>query len=214
MPLQNRVTPRGDIIRTTARGTMMGNRGIIRDPLSKRLLTRRWQHQNWICCVLEFKGYQHPIMGVGSYTELFFLDEATAFAAGHRPCAYCRRGDFDAFKRAWVEANAGNRSVEDVRAPSIDRQIHRERVTRRREKITYEAQLGTLPDGSFIADGGDAFLVSGRELRVWRCEGYGTPVPRPDNRRVAVLTPRSVVAAFHRGYRPGVLPTGLRTDTS
>jgi hypothetical protein len=207
MPLQNRVTPFGEIICTAARGTMMGNRGIIHEPRSKRLLTRRWQHQSWICCVLEFQGYQHPIMGVGSYTELFFLDEATAFAAGHRPCAYCRRRDFDAFKRAWVEANAADRSVADVRAPHIDRQIHRERVTRRREKVTFRAQLGTLPDGTFIADSDDAFLVSGRHLVVWRSEGYGAPVERPDDRWVTVLTPRSIVAAFRQGYRPLVHPT-------
>lgn len=192
---------------------MMGNRGIIHDPLSRRLLTRRWQHQNWICCVLEFKGYRHPIMGPRSYTELFFLDEATAFAAGHRPCAYCRRDDYNAFKRAWVEANASDRSIEHVRAPSIDQQIHRERVTRRREQVTFEIELGALPDGAFIADRGDALLVSGRNLFVWRPEGYGAPVERHDDRWVTVLTPRSVVAAFGQGYRPLIHPTGSATGS-
>jgi hypothetical protein len=213
MPLQNRVTPFGEIIRTAARGTMMGNRGIIHDSRSKRLLARRWQHQSWICCALEFKGFQHPIMGAGSYTELFFLDEVTAFAAGHRPCAYCRRRDFNAFKLAWVEANAIDRSVAEVRAASIDHQIHCERVTRRREKITFEAQLGALPDGTFVADRGEAFLVSGKQLFVWRPEGYGAPVARGNDRRVTVLTPRSVVAAFRQGHRPLVHPTASTTGS-
>ena len=210
MPLQNRVTPFGEIVRTTARGTMMGNRGIIHDPHSRRLLERRWQHQNWICCVLEFKGYQHPIMGAGSYTELFFLDEATAFAAGHRPCAYCRRQDFNAFKQAWVDANAMGESPSDIRAPSIDRQLHRERVNRRREKITYETRLSAIPDGTFIVEKGAALLVSGGHLAAWSPEGYGAPFARPDDRRVTVLTPRSIVAVFQQGYRPSVHPTGIR----
>ena len=87
----------------------MGNRGIIHDAKTKTLLTRRWQHQAWICCLLSFKGYQHPIMGPSAYTELFFLDEATALAAGHRPCAYCRRADFNAFKEAWIKRQAVRR---------------------------------------------------------------------------------------------------------
>jgi hypothetical protein len=144
-------------------------------------------------------------MGVGSYTELFFLDEATALAAGHRPCAYCRRQDFNAFKQAW--ANAAGESISDVRAPDIDRQLHRERVNRRREKITYETSLSAIPDGTFIVEKGAAFLVSGGHLAAWSPEGYGAPFASPDDRRVTVLTPRSVVAAFRHGYRPSVHPT-------
>jgi len=148
-------------------------------------------------------------MGAGSYTELFFVDEATAFAAGHRPCAYCRRQDFNAFKRAWVAANSMGKSLADVRAPSIDRQLHRERVNRRREKITFETKLSTIPDGTFIVENGGAFLVSGGHLAAWSLEGYGAPFACPDDRRVTVLTPRSVVAAFRQGYRPSVHPTGI-----
>ena len=181
---------------------MMGNRGIIHDPTTRGLLARRWQHQAWICCVLSFKGYQHPIMGRGAYTELFFLDEATAFAAGHRPCAYCRRAAFNAFKAAWVAGNRPGERTDAVRAPVIDRQLHRERVTRRREKVTFEAALAELPDGVFVETGGGAQLWHERRLYPWSAAGYRAPLAAAARLRVTVLTLASSVAAFRAGYRP------------
>ena len=105
MPLQNRVTPSGDIIATPHRGMFTGNRGIIHDPATKTLLSKRWASQAWITCLCEFRGWRRKVMGGRSWTELFFLDEATAFAAGHRPCFYCRRGDALKFRAAWAESN-------------------------------------------------------------------------------------------------------------
>ena len=201
MPLQNRVRPFGDIISVSARGTFMGNRGIIHDAKTKTLLTRRWQHQAWICCVLSFKGYQHPIMGPNAYTELFFLDEVTALAAGHRPCAYCRRADFNLFKQAWIKA----KQFEDGRgisAPEIDRTLHRERVTRKREKITYEAPVDKLPDGVMVEDYGRALLISGDHVFPWTPYGYEKALPRPSNAQCFVLTPRSTVEVIAAGYVP------------
>ena len=206
-PLQNRVTPFGEIVAVRARGTLMGNRGIIHDPASKRLLSRRWQHQAWICCRLACKGYRHPIMGRGAYTELFFLDEATAFAAGHRPCGYYRRTDFNAFKHAWMVANLPGRDDRRINIVVVDRRLHRERVTRRREQITYEAALDRLPSGAFVALGDRAVLVQDRQLRPWTPSGYGPSIAREASSPVTVLTPRSVVAALCAGYRPAVHPS-------
>ena len=202
MALQNRVTPFSEIVAVAARGTMMGNRGIIHDATTKQLLSRRWQHQAWICCVLAFKGYQHPIMGEGRYTELFFLDEVTAFAAGHRPCAYCRRADFNAFKHAWA-AGQGIAPT-DVRAPMMDRRLHRERTTPNRLQITYTAKLDELPDGTFVRLDDQPWLVQGSCLLRWSSRCYETARERSLGTTVEVLTPRSIVAAFAHGYRARV----------
>lgn len=202
-PLQNRVTPFGELVATPARGTLMGNRGIMHDPVTRQLLTRRWQHQAWICCVLAFRGFQHPIMGTGAYTELFFLDEATALAAGHRPCAYCRRAAFNRFKQAWAAATG----APEPRAPAIDRQLHRERVTRWRAKVTFESALCELPDGTFVAHGGYSALVKGARLFPWQPDGYGNPVSLPRARRVQVLTPCSTVGVLRAGYVPALHPS-------
>ena len=205
MPLQNRVTPFGEIVAVPQRGTMMGNRGIIHDSQTRELLSKRWQHQAWICCVLVYKGYQHPIMGKSHYTELFFLDEATAFAAGHRPCAYCRRADFRAFLRVWAEGLSI--SPVQARAPLLDRHLHRERTTRNRTRITYSAELGELPDGAFVRLDDRAWLVMGARLLRWTASAYDMTRKRPVGATVEVLTPRSTVAAFTRGYRPRVHPS-------
>ena len=206
MPLQNRVTPFGDIVAASARGTCMGNRGIIHDPEHKVLLTRRWQHQAWICCVLAFKSYQHPIMGAGSYTELFFLDEATALAAGHRPCAYCRRPAFNAFKAAWLSGNSINEET-FVPIARIDKRLHHERVTRRRGKVTFAAPIDDLPDGTMVASGQQALLVLRDKLYPWEPDGYAGPIPRPVGVSVTVLTPPSTVAAIQVGYRADIHPS-------
>ena len=175
MPLQNRVMPTGEIIASPARGTLMGNRGIIHDFETKTLLERRWQHQAWVCCRLEFKGFQHPIMGRGRYTELFFLDEATALAAGHRPCAYCRRADFKAFKLAWLRGKGAD-PERFVVMTSIDRELHHERVTRTRLQVRHRALLETLPAGAMISDLTDIYLAWGNKLFPWRESHYETPI--------------------------------------
>src|ERR1700719_1839094 len=123
-PLQNRVTPSGEIIATSYRGLFVGNRGIIHDPATKSLLRKRWSCPAWLICVLEFRGRRRKVMGGRSWTELFFLDEATAFAAGHRPCFYCRRDDANRFRAAWEKCNR----ISDVLAPEIDAPLHRERL--------------------------------------------------------------------------------------
>ena len=203
MPLQNRVNPFGDIVSVSARGTLMGNRGIIHDAKTKTLLTRRWQHKAWICCLLSFKDFQHPIMGKSAYTELFFLDEATALAAGHRPCAYCRRADFNEFKRAWLLAKTPG-DHKPLTAPAIDRTLHRERVTRKREKVMHEACIDALPDGVMVVQSNRAVLILGDAVLPWTPRGYEKALPRPTEVRVSVLTPRSTVQVIDAGYVPKV----------
>jgi hypothetical protein len=211
MPLQNRVDPFGDILSVAARGTLMGNRGIIHDARTKTLLTRRWQHQSWICCVLSFKGYQHPIMGSSAYTELFFLDEATALAAGHRPCAYCRRADFNAFKKAWIKAKQLC-DEKSLTAPAIDRTLHRERVTRKREKIMHLARIDDLPNGVMVVQSNRALLISDNTVLPWTPHGYEEPLPKPSKVRVSVLTPYSTVQVIAAGYVPMIHASGIRAS--
>src|ERR1700757_1500892 len=131
MPLQNRVTPTGEIIATPERGLFVGNRGIIHDPATRTLLRKRWSTPAWLTCVLEFRGRRRDVMATRSWSELFFLDEATAFAAGHRPCFYCRRDDANAFRAAW-QAGKG---VAHASAPDIDEALHRERLEGRNKRL-------------------------------------------------------------------------------
>ena len=167
MPLQNRVDPFGNLLRTRARGTMMGNRGGALHN-SDREIVRRYKSRRWITCVLEFKGRRRTVMSEGRYTELFFLDEAVAFAAGHRPCAECRRERFNAFKEAWRRAS-GRDSL--PLADEMDMELHRARIERR-EKVTYEAAMGSLPDGCFVQIEECAYLVWSGSLLLWTPEGY------------------------------------------
>jgi hypothetical protein len=194
-PLQNRVTPTGEIVRDPARGLMMGNRGCLHGP-NRELGRARWRSQLWICCVLEWKGVRRDVMPPGRWTALFFLDEATALAAGHRPCAYCRREDFLAFAHAWSDPDP-----ERARAPAMDAALHRERV---RPPIRRRA-TATLPDGVMVRlDGGCALLVGGA-LVPWSLTGYGPPVRPP--RTVELLTPPSTVDTIAAGYRPWLHPS-------
>src|SRR3979411_1231120 len=149
-PLQNRVTPQGDIIATPHRGMFTGNRGIINDPKTKTLLTRRWASQAWLTCVCEFRGRRRAVMGGRSWTELFFLDEATALAAGHRPCFFCRRRDAIAFREAWAQGNAGAAPC----AAARDEVLHRERLSGRSKRLhPLPAAVAELPDGAMVASG-------------------------------------------------------------
>ena len=193
MTLQNRVTPRGEIVAHPARGMMMGNRGGRLHDAARALGTRRWVSSAWICCAIAFRGRRRSVMGVG-YTELFFLDEAVALAAGHRPCAECRRAAFAAFRDAWGEAHG------PARAPAIDAALHRARVRRDRTQITTRMAMREAPDGAFVEVGGPA-LVLGRVLVPWQPAGYSAPIPRPQG-EVEVLTPAPTLGALRAGYAP------------
>jgi hypothetical protein len=199
MPLQNRVTPTGQIIAHPARGALMGNRGILHDA-RRRLGRARWRHCHWIFCRLSFKGRRREIMAPRRWTELFFLDEATALAAGHRPCCECRRSDFLRFQAAWRRAFG----VREAKAGAIDRALHQARVEpRSRRQIRFEAVLDDLPDGAFVLLPGSApLLLWGDRLHPWQPQGYGPPRPR-DSGRVCVLTPAPTIAVLRSGYQLG-----------
>ena len=209
MPLQNRITPFAEIVAHPARGTLMGNRGILHDA-GQRLGQARWRHPHWIVCRLEFKGRRRRVMAPRAYTELFFLDEAVALAAGHRPCAECRRAAFDAFRSAWGEALG---ELAPLRAPEIDRALHRTRVEPgSRRQMTFAAELDALPDGVFVTLAGEptiACLVLGGRLFPYAPEGYGPPRARPSDRAVRVLTPSLTVGVLAAGYRPELHPSAL-----
>src|SRR3979409_254580 len=168
MPLQNRVTPQGDIIATPHRGMFTGNRGIIHDPATKTL-TRRWASQAWITRLREFRGWRREVMGGRSWTELFFLDEATAFAAGHRPCFFCRRDDANRFRAAW---EAGN-GVKNVLARDIDAVLHRERLAGAKKRLhPLPMPLNELPDGAMVQAGDESYLIARGRVLQWSLAGY------------------------------------------
>jgi hypothetical protein len=198
MPLQNRVDPFGNLFRTDARGTMMGNRGGALHN-GEREIVRGYKSRRWIACVLEFRGRHRIVMSDRRYTELFFLDEAVALAAGHRPCAECRRHRFNAFKDAWRRAHSRDSLPF---ADEMDMELHRARVDRRK-KVTYEVAMDSLPDGCFVQIDGHAYLVRGDALLLWTPEGYTKHLARPDS-TVTVLTPEPVVGCIRQGYRPEI----------
>ena len=199
MPLQNRVDPFGNLIRTSAKGSMMGNRGGVMH--KNREIVRHYHTKRWITCVLDFKGQRRVVMTEGLYTELFFLDEATAFAAGHRPCAECRRERFNAFRDAWRQARFLERRPS---AEEMDRELHPARIDRGKKKVTHEAEISSLPDGCFVEIEGRPCLVWGHWLLDWTPAGYEGRVQRPSGSMVTVLTPAPVVDCLRSGYRPAV----------
>jgi hypothetical protein len=207
MPLQNRVTPFGEIVAVAQRGTLMGNRGGRFHTADKTLTRRRWVSRRWIACVLELKGRRREVMAPDRYTELFFLDEATALAAGHRPCRECRRADHDRFRQAWLRGNASLGLPPDVGIDEIDRVLHEERVGPGGAKVTFTARLGDLPAGVFVARGGTALLVAGGALWEWSPAGYSGPLPLDLAAEAAVLTPQSTVRAITAGYTPALHPS-------
>ncbi len=205
MPLQNRVTPFGEIIATPARGLFTGNRGMIHDPESRTLLKKRWSLKCWLICQLKYKHFHRVPMARRSWTELFFLDEATALAAGHRPCFYCSRDRIEAFRAAWAEGNGGP----ILAAPELDAILHRERLQRRKKRIhPIPGPISRLPDGAMIAADDTAFvIVGGRPLR-WTPFDYAPVGKMP--RAEGLLTPPSTLAALRAGYRP-VLHASAKT---
>ncbi len=204
MPLQNRVIPTGDIIATPHRGMFTGNRGIIHDPKT-RTLTRRWANKAWLTCVCEFKGRRREVMGGRSWTELFFLDEATAFAAGHRPCFFCRRDDANRFRAAWEEGNC----VSNVHADDMDSVLHRERLDGRAKRLhPLPMPIGRLPDGTMVQDGTESYLIAQGRTLLWSPGGY-----RGVGRFIKdamLLTPPSTLRALGARYRVVLHPSAER----
>jgi hypothetical protein len=210
MPRQNRVTPFGEIIASPGRGTFMGNRGVLHDAEGR--IKRAWQVKRWLVCVLAFRGRKRAVMMPNSYTELFFLDEATALAAGHRPCAECCHARFLAFCSAWKLAHPGDGGSQRPTATMIDDRLHAERIAPGRSKRTFVAALDALPDGVFVtaaAWGGRAYLVRGDWLLAWSPGGYGERRRRPKGEEVIVLTPPSTVGAIRAGYVPEIHPPAV-----
>jgi hypothetical protein len=196
VPLQNRVDPFGNLIAERARGLMMGNRGGRLHRTGKTLGPSRWVSRQWICCRLEFNNRHRKVWG-DSYTELFFLDEVTALAAGHRPCFECRRKDALSFAGLFPGVR---------KAPAMDKVLHAERLDGK-VKRTHSLAIDTLPDGTVIALNGDAFAVRGVHLLRWTVQGYAGTRARPSRIDVDVLTPPSIVAVLKAGYRPLWHPT-------
>lgn len=176
----------------------MGNRGGALHN-SQREIVRQFKNHRWIICLLEFKGRKREVMSPGRYTELFFLDEAVAFAAGHRPCAECRRDRYRAFQEAWTRTGAGPASANDM-----DLVLHRTRIDRQGGKVTHQAALDSLPDGCFMWMEEASWLVWGDGLLRWSPEGYTERRSRQEEPMVTVLTPAPLVECLRNGYRPEV----------
>jgi hypothetical protein len=198
LPLQNRVTPFGELVSTPARGLLYGNRGgRIHDPASRRLTGRRWTSRRWICCVTQFKNRHRSVWGPG-YTELFFLDEVTALAAGHRPCMECRRRDNLAYRAAVAHA-LGLATL--IMCDDLDWLLHEERLDKRTKRV-HAKPVDSLPDGVMVAGpDGSALALRGSAALPWTPFGYGPPVARPSG-MVAMLTPPTSVAALKNGFQP------------
>lgn len=194
MSLQNRVTPFGELFATPARGLLMGNRGGRLHDVQRKLGARRWASRQWICCKLEFNDRHRKVWGEG-YSELFFLDEVTALAAGHRPCFECRRRDAENF--ATLFAGKKIRAT----AAAMDEVLHGERLAGK-DKRMHRRSIDELPDAAMIAIEGDAFAVRGKRLLRWTPMGYAEEQPRPRRIEVEVLTPPSILAVLSRGYAP------------
>jgi hypothetical protein len=206
VPRQNRVTPFGELIATPARGTLMGNRGCLHDAGGN--IRRAWVGKRWIVCVLAFKGRRRRVMTPGRYTELFFLDEATALAAGHRPCAECQRSRYFEFRRHWAASGRRAAAGDALSADDLDDALHAERVDGERRRRTYVERWSRLPDGVMVVDAdGRAYLIHGGRLLPWTPAGYGPAARTSPTVALRVLTPRSVVAAIRHGYGGEVHPS-------
>lgn len=197
VPLQNRVTPLSELVVVPEHGLVHGNRGCLHD--DERRIRRHHATRRWIACRLEFKGWHRsPLMQPGRYTELFFLDDATALAAGHRPCATCRREDYKRLVALWRSLHPG-----PVGAETIDARLHDERFdpTTRRQRH-HVSPLDDLPDGAFVLEDGVPWLVLGSRLLRWTAGGYVEPRARPAGRRSTLITPPSLVELLHTGWEP------------
>jgi hypothetical protein len=201
--LQNRVDPFGNIIRTRARGLWMGNRGILHN--DQQQVIRNYKLKAWITCKLQFNGRKREVMAPNRYTELFFLDEATSFAAGHRPCFECRRGDYLRFKSFWLKGNPEYHFDEKASVKKIDEILHDERIDREKSKVTYHEKIEKIPNGSFVLVNNKAYLIFDKRIFLWSPFGYESGIDFPKTNSVAVLTPKSIVNTFRAGYRPQIM---------
>ena len=214
MPLQNRVTPFSAIEAVACRGLVMGNRGCLHGK-DRELRTQRWRTKSWIICRLAWKNARRQLMTPGSWTELFFLDEAVALAAGHRPCGYCRRDDYRKFLACWASGTGWN-LARPPRQLDLDARLHADRLDRQGRQRHHDAELDDLRDGCFVLlrDDPTLWLVHGAGLYPWSHAGYGLPLRRPAGIVVSVVTPASTVAALASGYVPDVHPSIHQSDDS
>jgi hypothetical protein len=201
MPHQNRVTPEGELVAVPERGTLTGNRGVLHDERGR--IVRRAQVRRWITCALVYRDRHRVVMTPDRYTHLFFLDEATALAAGHRPCGECRRADYQRFRQCWAAAHAmpappGAEAMDDV--------LHLERALVGGRRRTLPQETRQLPDGVFVDRQDGAWLVRGAELLRWTPGGYTDRLPLPPG-RLPMLTPPTTVAVIRAGFRPVLHPT-------
>lgn len=201
--LQNRVDPWGALHAVPSRRTLIGNRGILYDDGNR--IVRPWAHKAWVTCLLEFNGIKRPKpFSPGNYSELFFIDEATAFAAGHRPCAHCQRARHREFKDAWVRANVAKEFRAIALMPDVDEVLHAERSVPGGRKATFDAPLLELPRGAMFEYEGAAYLVAGAGYAPWSFDGYGAAKDIDGASVVKVLTPQSVIRVFDEGFMPVV----------
>jgi hypothetical protein len=200
MPLQNRVTPQGQIISTSARGAWLGNRGVIHN--ADKQIVRPFKVKAWIICELHFRGRHREVMVPDRWTELFFLDEATAFSAGHRPCFQCRYAAHQQFKAAWLKGNPGYGFNEKTSIIEIDKILQQERIDSKGNKVTHTEDVARLPDGTFVLINDEPYLIARKQLHRWAAFGYDEGKPLPEAGNITVLTPASIVNAFRAGYMP------------
>lgn len=209
MAKQNRVTPFSTLIATSARGTLTGNRGCLHD--DHQQIRRQFIGKRWIICLIEFRGRRRSIMAPGKYTELFFLDEATAFAAGHRPCAECQRERFNLFRETWANANPDLAGTPRPAAPILDNFLHQERISNSSQPPRFCDSIEDLPGGAFVADGEqNAYLVWNNQLLRWYPAGYKYPLIPTIRFPLRVLTPASVVRTLAAGYPVSIHPSAFQ----
>ncbi|MBV8489754.1 MAG: hypothetical protein JO199_04415 [Candidatus Eremiobacteraeota bacterium] len=200
MPLQNRVTPWGDVVALPGRGLYTGNRGILHD--DHRRIVRQWQVRRWITCALEYKGVRRTPMRPRTWTELFFLDEAAALSAGHRPCGECRRDDYRRYRELFERGRGA------AGADAMDVVLHEYRLSGR-TKRTYREEIARLPDGAYVSFEGKAALVWGSHLHEWSDARYVRRFPRPLRGEFDVLTPLPSVEILRAGYVPLAHPSAF-----
>lgn len=202
MPLQNRVDPWGRLNAVPRRGSLMGNRGILHNGAHQ--IVRPWAGKSWVTCALAYNEVHRTVFSEGSYSELFFLDEATAFAAGHRPCNTCRKSRYAEFKTAWVLANRPDAAAGNLSVTKIDKVLHAERAIPGGGKVKFAARLNSLPQGTMFEYDDEALLVWKGAAHRWSFDGYSPALLQLGTQAVNVLTPASIVQVFHGGFVPTV----------
>ena len=198
--LQNRVDPFGNIITSPARGLWMGNRGVIHN--DDKRITKMYAHKAWIICKLEFKGRKRTVMTPDRWTELFFLDEATALSAGHRPCFECRRPDALRFKECWIKGNPSHHFTLATSINQIDEIIHRERTSGEEKNVLHQRRLSDIPEGTFVLMNTEPWLFFNGKLHRWTPFGYHDSVSIAQASPTTIVTPNSIVNALDAGYKP------------